>query len=79
MLESEVTNKIEKQLDLRSFFKLYLDMRLLIKRTMTMGKRKLFALQRDRLPMLKDEDSFNSDLDVNQDIWNPKLIEGFTS
>ena len=54
-----------KQLDLRSFMKMYLDVRLLLKRTLIEPQRKLFAYQRDRLPMLEDEDSFDSDLDVD--------------
>ena len=51
---------------------MYLDVRLLIKRTMTESQRKLFAYQRDRLPMLEDEESFDSDLEVELDIYKPK-------
>ena len=46
---------------------------------MTAEQRKLFAYQRDRLPMLEDEDSFDSDLDVDQDIRHPKAIKEFIS
>ena len=35
MLENRVLDKMEKQLDIRSFLKMYLDVRLLTKRTMT--------------------------------------------
>ena len=35
MLENRVMDKMEKQLDIRSFLKMYLDVRLLTKRTMT--------------------------------------------
>ena len=58
-------NDMKEQLDIRSFLKMYLDVRLLIKRTMTKEQRRLFAYQRDRLPLLEDEDSFDSDLDVD--------------
>ena len=75
MLEKRVLDKMETQLDIRSFFKMYLDVRLLIKRTLTKDQRKLFALQRDRLPLLEDEDSFDSDLNADQDIRLPKAIK----
>ena len=65
-------DRMKKQLDIRSFLKMYLDVRLLIKRTMTESQRKLFAYQRDRLPMLEDEESFDSDLEVELDIYKPK-------
>ena len=35
MLKNRVMDKIEQQLDIRSFLKTFLDIRLLIKRTMT--------------------------------------------
>ena len=79
MLEKRVLDKMETQLDIRSFLKMYLDVRLLIKRTLTKGQRKLFALQRDRLPLLEDEDSFDSDLNVDQDIHLPKAIKEVTT
>ena len=75
MLKKRVLDKMETQLDIRSFLKMYLDVRLLIKRTLTKDQRKLFALQRDRLPLLEDEDSFDSDLNADQDIRLPKAIE----
>ena len=69
---------MKTQLDIRSFLKMYLDVRLLTKRTMTKDQRKLFAYQRDRLPKLEDEDSFDSDLDVDQDIHHSKAVKEFT-
>ena len=72
MLKNHIMDRMEKQLDIRSFLKMYLDVRLLIKRTMTESQRKLFAYQRDRLPMLEDEESFDSDLEVELDIYKPK-------
>ena len=78
MLENRVMDKMEKQLDIRSFLKMYLDVRLLTKRTLTEDQRKLFAIQRDRLPVLEDQDSFDSDLDSVQDIWHPTAVEKFT-
>lgn len=75
MLKKRVLDKMETQLDIRSFLKMYLDVRLLIKRTLTKDQRKLFALQRDRLPLLEDEDSFDSDLNADQDIRLPKAIK----
>lgn len=35
MLNSQVIDKMENQLDIRNFLKMFLDVRLLIKRTMT--------------------------------------------
>ena len=43
MLSNRVMGNMERQLDIRSFLKMYLDVRLLTKRTMTMDQRKLFA------------------------------------
>ena len=79
MLKNRVLDKMETRLDIRSFLKMYLNVRLLIKRTMTKDQRKLFALQRDRLPLLEDEDSFDSDLDADPDIRLPKAIEEISS
>ena len=46
---------------------------------MTAPQLKLFAYQRDRLPLLEeDHDSFDSDLDVDLDIRKPKAITKFT-
>lgn len=58
---------------------MYLDVRLLIKRTMNEDQRKLFALQRDRMIMLEDEESFDSDLDIDRDIRHPHAVKEFTS
>ena len=71
MLQKRVMDKMEKQLDIRSFLKTHLDVRLLIKRTMTEDCLKLFALQRDRLP---HEDSSDSDLDIDKDIRHPNNV-----
>ena len=71
-------NKMETQLDIRSFFKVYQDLRLLIKRTMTEEQQKIFALQRDRLPLIEDEDGFDSDLGVDHDIRHPDEIKKFS-
>ena len=83
MLEGRVMNKMETQLDIRSFFKMYQDLRLLIKRTMTEEQQKIFALQRDRLPLIedeyKDEDGFDSDLGVDHDIRHPDEIKKFSA
>ena len=79
MLKDTVMGKMERQLDIRSFLKMYLDVRLIIKRTMTMDQRKLFALQRDRLALLEDEDSFDSDLDVDRDIRDPDAVRKFSN
>lgn len=56
---------------------MYLDVRLLIKRTMSPVQRKLFAFQKDRLPMLDDSDSFDSDLDIDKDIRKTKSVNEF--
>ena len=79
-LKEVVETNLERQLDIRSFVKTRLDLRLLIKRTMSKKQRKLFAYQRDRLPHLNDsnEDSFDSSLDVDQDIHHPDTIMEFT-
>ena len=71
--------KLKKQLDIRSFLKMYLEVRLLFKRVFTKDQRRIFAFQRDRLPMLEDEDSFDSDLNVEQDIHHLKTVNEFTS
>ena len=72
-------DKVEKQLDIRSFLKMYLDVRLLLKRVFTKDQRRIFAFQRDRLPLMHDEDSFDSDLDVDHNIHSEKVVEEFTS
>ena len=79
MLEGRVMNKMETQLDIRSFFKMYQDLRLLIKRTMTEEQQKIFALQRDRLPLIEEEYGFDSDLGVDHDIRHPDEIEKFSA
>ena len=76
MLNKLVLDKMEMQLDIRSILKMNLDVRLLTKRTMTKDQRKLFALQRDRLPLVEDEDSYDSDLNADQDILHlPEAIK----
>ena len=81
MLEGRVMNKMETQLDIRSFFKMYQDLRLLIKRTMKEEQQKIFALQRDRLPLIEDvdKDGFDSDLGVDHDIRHPDEIKKFSA
>ena len=77
ILKSRVVDEMTNQLDLRSFMKMYLDVRLLVKRTLTEDQRKLFAYQRDRLLMIEDEDSFDSDLDLDKDIRDPQAVQKF--
>ena len=72
---------MEKQLDIRSFLKLYLDVHLIVKRTMTEPQRKLFAYQRDRLPLLEDHQDYSShsDFDLEKDIYKPKSVDELTT
>lgn len=77
MLRKQVFEHMKMKLDLRSFLKIYIDLRLLVKRTMTVQQRKLFAYQRDRLLMLEDEDSFDSELDVDEDTRRPEAVKAF--
>lgn len=72
-------DRMTSHLDIRSFLKMYVDLRLLIKRLMTGPQRKLFAYQKDRLPMLEDEDSFDSDLDVEEKVHQPESLQEFSS
>ena len=44
MLESRIMDRFEEELDIRTFFKMHLDVRLLLKRTLTRDQKKLFAL-----------------------------------
>ena len=58
---------------------MYLDVRLLINRILSKDQRKLFALQRDRLPMLEEEESFESELHADQDIRYPEAMKEFAN
>ena len=56
------------KLDLRRLLKMYVDVRMLTKRLMNGPQRKLFAYQRDRLPLLEGEVSPDSDLDLDVEV-----------
>ena len=64
---------------------MHLDVRLLLKRTLTKDQKGLFAFQRDRLPILEDdnsEESSNFDYykDIGKDIYrSEKVASEFTS
>lgn len=79
MLKNRVMDEMTNTLDIRSFMKMYLDVRLLIKRTLTEDQRRLFAYQRDRLPMVEDEESFDSDLGVDNGIREPEAVKKFVT
>lgn len=76
-MNTRLMGNLRTQLDIRSFLKMYLDVRLLSKRILSKNQRKLFSYQRDRLPIVEDTDSFESDLDVDEDVRKPREVQEF--
>ena len=58
---------------------MYADVRLITKRFMTGPQRKLFSYQRDRLHLLEDNLSSDSDLDQGLELRSAKALKKFHS